>query len=93
MGCHRSTLQHNGIGLHRNCAGMIVLAVLDIDLLTVGLETHISNLQGITAVAGSFDGKSTIGVRHSVGHYLLTTEQCCRCLNNGILRILFYNLS
>ena len=93
MGRHRRTLQHDGIGLDGDGAGMIVLAVLDIDLLIISLETDISNLQGITAVAGGFDGKEAVGIRHRVGHYFLATEQRCRCLNNSFLRILFNNLS
>ena len=42
-GRHRGSLQHNGIGLELDSAGIIVF-VLQRDLLRVGLETHISHL-------------------------------------------------
>ena len=93
VGRHRGTLQHDGIGLDLNGAGMVVLTVLDVDFLRIGLETYIRHLKGVTAVAGGLDREGTVGVGDCVGYYFLTTEQGGGGLDDGLLCILFYNLS
>ena len=87
------TLQHDGIGFEGDGACPIVLTILEGDLLRIGFESHIRNLQGITALTRGVDGEAAIGVGHCIGHYLLTREQCRCRLYHGFLSILFYNLS
>ena len=71
MSSDGSALQHDGIGLERDGAGTIVLPILEGDRLRIGFESHIRNLEGITALTRGVDGEAAIGVGHSVGHYLL----------------------
>ena len=72
MGCHSGTFQHDGIGFEGDGACTIVLTILESDILRVGLETHIRNLQGITAFTRSLDGKNARGIGHSIGNDFLT---------------------
>ena len=43
----RRPFQHDGIGCQRDGTGTVVLSLLDGELLGVGLEAHIGNLQGV----------------------------------------------
>ena len=70
---HRGALQHDGIGLHGDGTGGIVLTVTDIDLFCVGLKSNVGDLQGIFAVAGRTDGEAAIHIRQRIGHDLLST--------------------
>ena len=72
MGSHSGALQHDGIGLECDGACTVVLTVLEGDRLRVGLETHIRNLQGVTALTGGLDGECARGVGHGIGYHLLT---------------------
>ena len=71
MSSDGGALQHDGIGLERDGASTIVLPILEGDRLRIGFESHIRNLEGITALTRGVDGEAAIGVGHSVGHYLL----------------------
>ena len=89
----RGTLQHDGIGLERDGAGMEVLAVADGELLGIGLEAHIGNLECVFAVARSLDGEAAVDVGQCVGHHLLAAEDSSSSLDDGFLCILFNNLA
>ena len=93
MSRHRGAFQHDGIGLEGDGAGMEILAFADGELLDIGLETYIGDLQGVSSVAGSLDREAAIGIRQCVGHYLLAAKNCSCGLNDGLLRILFNNLA
>ena len=93
MSRHRGAFQHDGIGLEGDGAGMEILAFADGELLGIGLETYIGDLQGVSTVAGSLDREAAIGIRQCVGHYLLAAENSSSGLNDGLLRILFNNLA
>ena len=93
MGSDGGTFQHNRIRLERDSASTVILTVLEGDRLRVGLETHIRNLQGVTALTGGLDGECARGVGHGIGYYLLTCEQSRRSLDHGFVGILFNYLS
>ena len=72
---------------------MIVLALLDGNLLGVGLEAYIRDLQGVAALFGSLDGECAGGAGNSIGHDLFTRKKGSRGLNHCFLCILFNNFS
>ena len=57
MGSHSGTFQHDGIRLEGDGACTVVLTILEGDRLRIGFETHIRNLQGVTALTRGLDGK------------------------------------